>query len=92
MTVLASRWLRDFDSTRIGLLYYVMACSQTLGDALKRIARYSKIANEALVFDIERETGSLSVLSYSGVSAALRQTSKLILHVCCITNCRVLTG
>jgi hypothetical protein len=34
---------RDFDRREIGLLYYVMACSQTLGDALKRIARYSKI-------------------------------------------------
>jgi hypothetical protein len=33
---------RDFDLREIGLLYYVMACSQTLGDALKRIARYSK--------------------------------------------------
>src|SRR4029453_17277347 len=41
---------RDFDPREIGLLYYVMACSQTLGDALKRIARYSKITNEALVF------------------------------------------
>jgi hypothetical protein len=30
---------RDFDLREIGLLYYVMACSQTLGDALKRIAR-----------------------------------------------------
>src|SRR5262249_61574442 len=34
---------RDFDPREIGLLYYVMASSQTLGDALKRIARYSKI-------------------------------------------------
>ena len=41
---------RDFDLREIGLLYYVMASSQTLGDALKRIARYSKITNEALVF------------------------------------------
>src|SRR5215475_4901057 len=41
---------RDFDPREIGLLYYVMASSQTLGDALKRIARYSKITNEALVF------------------------------------------
>src|SRR5260221_11714359 len=41
---------RDFDLREIGLLYYVMASSQTLGDALKRIARYSKVTNEALVF------------------------------------------
>jgi hypothetical protein len=41
---------RDFDPREIGLVYYVMASSQTLGDALKRLARYSKITNEALVF------------------------------------------
>src|SRR5262245_12089644 len=40
---------RDFDLRAIGLLYYVMASSQTLGDALKRVARYSQITNEALV-------------------------------------------
>src|SRR5262249_1226199 len=41
---------RDFDPREIGLLYYVMASSQTLGEALKRLARYSKVTNEALVF------------------------------------------
>src|SRR5262245_56667567 len=40
---------RDFDPRDIGLLYYVMASSQTLGDALKRVARYSRTTNEALV-------------------------------------------
>jgi hypothetical protein len=38
---------RDFEPRKIGLLYYVMASAQTLGDALKRAARYSKITNEA---------------------------------------------
>jgi hypothetical protein len=41
---------RDFDPRELGLLYYVMASSQTLGDALKRIARYSQITNEATRF------------------------------------------
>src|SRR4051812_28742757 len=31
---------RDFDPREIGLLYYVMASSQTLGDALERASRY----------------------------------------------------
>jgi len=30
---------RDFDPRQIGLLYYVMASSQTLGDVLKRVAK-----------------------------------------------------
>src|SRR5262249_35449536 len=41
---------RDFELREIGLLYYVMASSGTLGDALKRLARYSRVTNEALVF------------------------------------------
>jgi hypothetical protein len=58
---------RDFDLRAIGLLYYVMASSQTLGDALKRVARYSRITNESLVFGY-REGNNLTInLSYSGV-------------------------
>src|SRR5262245_30186844 len=45
----------DFDPRAAGLLYYVMASSQTLGDALKRIARYSQITNEALVVGYREE-------------------------------------
>src|SRR5260221_11519125 len=41
---------RDFDLREIGLLYYVMAWSQTLCGALKRTAPYSKITNDGLVF------------------------------------------
>jgi Arabinose-binding domain of AraC transcription regulator, N-term len=51
---------RDFDLREIGLLYYVMASSQTLGDALKRLARYSKVTNEAIVFGYREGTSSLS--------------------------------
>jgi Arabinose-binding domain of AraC transcription regulator, N-term len=40
---------RDFNPRDLGLLYYVMASSQTLGDALKRVDRYSQTTNEALV-------------------------------------------
>jgi len=57
----------DFDPREIGLLYYVMASSQTLGDALKRIARYSKVTNEALVFGYREGNRLIINLSYSGV-------------------------
>jgi Arabinose-binding domain of AraC transcription regulator, N-term len=36
---------RDFEPRELGLLYYVMASSPTLGDALKRVARYSHITS-----------------------------------------------
>src|SRR5207237_9179495 len=51
---------RDHDPRAIGLLYYVMASSRTLGEAMKRLARYSKVTNEALVFGY-REGNGLSV-------------------------------
>ena len=58
---------REFDLREIGLIYYVMASSQTLGEGLKRLARYSRVTNEALVFGY-REGNSLTIsLSYSGV-------------------------
>jgi len=58
---------REFDPRELGLLYYVMASSQTLGDALKRVARYSKITYDAVVVGY-REGNRLTIsLSYSGV-------------------------
>jgi hypothetical protein len=64
----------DFDLREIGLLYYVMASSQTLGEALKRLARYSKVTNEALVFGY-REGNRLIVNLSLWHLTALRQTS-----------------
>jgi AraC-like DNA-binding protein len=83
---------QDFDPREIGLLYYVMASSQTLGDALKRIARYSKVTNEALVFKYQ-EGNRISInLSYSGVP---RHSDRHQIEFCMfavLRICRVLTG
>jgi hypothetical protein len=65
----------DFDPREIGLLYYVMASSRTLGEALQRLAHYSKVTNEALVFGYREGNRLIINLSYSGVSTALRHTS-----------------
>src|SRR6266704_6605500 len=83
---------RDFDLREIGLLYYVIACSQTLGDALKRIARYSKITNEALVFGYQEGNRLIVSLSYSGVP---RHSDRHQIEFCMfgvLRICRVLTG
>jgi AraC-like DNA-binding protein len=83
---------RDFDLREIGLLYYVMASSGTLGDALKRLARYSKVTNEALVFGY-REGNRVTInLSYSGVP---RHSDRHQIEFCMfavLRICRVLTG
>ena len=83
---------RDFDLRKIGLLYYVMASSQTLGDALKRAARYSKITNEALVIGYREGNRLIVSLSYSGVP---RHSDRHQIEFCMfavIRICRVLTG
>ena len=83
---------RDFDLREIGLLYYVMASSQTLGDALKRIARYSKVTNEALVVGYREGNRLIINLSYSGVP---RHSERHQIEFCIfavLRICRMLTG
>ena len=83
---------RDFDPREIGLLYYVMASSKTLGDALKRVARYSRITNEALVFGYQEGNRLVSSLRYSGVP---RHSDRHQIEFClfaALRICRLLTG
>ncbi len=83
---------RDFDLRKLGLLYYVMASSQTLGEALKRAARYSKITNEALVVGYREGNRLIVSLSYSGVP---RHSDRHQIEFCMfavIRICRALTG
>ena len=83
---------RDFDLREIGLLYYVMASSQTLGDALKRVARYSQTTNEALVVRYREGNRLIISLSYSGVP---RHSDRHQIEFCMfavLRICRVLTG
>jgi hypothetical protein len=82
----------DFDPREIGLLYYVMASSQTLGDALKRVARYSQTTNEALVVRYREGNRLIINLSYSGVPrhSDIHQIEFCMFGV--LRICRVLTG
>jgi AraC-like DNA-binding protein len=83
---------RDHDPREIGLLYYVMASSQTLGDGLKRVARYSRITNEALVVGYREGNRLVVSLSYSGVS---RHSDRHEMEFCMfglLRICRMLTG
>jgi Arabinose-binding domain of AraC transcription regulator, N-term len=83
---------RDFDPRALGLLYYVMASSQTLGDALKRVARYSQTTNEALVVRYQEGNRLMINLSYSGVP---RHSDRHQIEFCmfaALRICRVLTG
>jgi AraC-like DNA-binding protein len=59
---------QDFDLREIGMLYYVMASSETLGDALQRATRYSRTVNEGMQLKY-RENERLSItFEYIGVA------------------------
>src|SRR6516164_7604440 len=83
---------RDFDPRELGLLYYVMGTSQSLGDALKRVARYSQITNEALVVRYREGNRLIISLSYSGVPRHLDRHQIEFCMFAILRLCRVLTG
>jgi AraC-like DNA-binding protein len=57
----------EFDVRDLGLLYYVVSSSDTLGNAMKRASRYSRIANEAIVLEYQEAREPRLRLSYSGI-------------------------
>jgi len=83
---------RDFEPRELGLLYYVMASSQTLGDALKRVARYSQITNEALVVGYRERNRLIINLSYSGVPRHSERHQMEFCMFAVLRICRMLTG
>ena len=66
--LLGFRLARDGELRQIGLLYYVAASSETLGDALDRAQRYSSIANAGLVLKCLEARNFTIVLRYAGVA------------------------
>jgi AraC-like DNA-binding protein len=82
----------EFDCRDLGLLYYVMASSDTLGDALNRASRYSRITNETIVLEYREAREPALRLSYSGIPrhADLHQIEFCI--VAMIRVSRVLSG
>jgi AraC-like DNA-binding protein len=59
---------QDFDLREIGTLYYIMASSEMLGDALQRAARYSRIANEAVHMRYQKSQDIVVTFEYIGVA------------------------
>jgi AraC-like DNA-binding protein len=56
------------DLRELGLLFYVAASSETLGDALQRVARYSSISNEGLSLKCLEEDDIRMVFDYVGIA------------------------
>jgi AraC-like DNA-binding protein len=81
-----------FNLKELGLLYYVPASSASLGDALRRLARYSTIYNEGIHVKYSRN-GAMSVaLEYCGVSR-LNDRHQIEFFVTTLVRiCQQLTG
>ncbi len=66
--LLGFRLARDGEPREVGLIHYVAASSETLGDALDRTQRYSSIANAGLVLKCSQARNFTIALRYAGVA------------------------
>ena len=82
----------DFDLREMGMLYYVAASSQRFGDALKRLDRYERVANEALDLRIIKGMGGRVELSYVGVPRHMDRHLMEAFAVALLRLCRQLVG
>jgi len=82
---------QNFDLRMIGLLYYVLASSDTLGEALGRAARYSSIVNEGFRVTVREGKEIDVVLESVGVPRRLNRHQIEFSLVTFIRACREIT-
>jgi AraC-like DNA-binding protein len=82
---------QNFDLRRIGLMYYVLASSETLGDALGRAARYSSVVNEGFRATIREGREIYVVLESVGIPRRLNRHQIEFWFATFIRACREIT-
>lgn len=82
----------DSDFRQIGLLYYVAASSDTLGEALRRMQRYSSLVNAGVVLQCSESSNLTIALSYFGVARHSDRQQMELLVTIVIRLCRALPG
>jgi hypothetical protein len=80
------------DLRELGLIFYVAASSETLGDALRRTARYSSISNEGLSLKCLEEDDIRIVFDYVGIARHSDRHQIEFFMTVLIRLCRQLTG
>jgi AraC-like DNA-binding protein len=65
--LLGFRLARDYDLREVGLLYYVLASSDVMNDALHKAARYGRLNNEGVLLRFQANRESAITLEYTGV-------------------------
>jgi AraC-like DNA-binding protein len=83
---------REFELREMGLLYYVMASSEILTDALLRGTRYSRIANESISLRFIEQGGFTVAFSYVGVARHLDRHQIECWMTALVRTCQQLTN
>ena len=90
--LLGFKTARDFDLRQTGLFFYVAASSETLGDALERVQRYSSIVNAGVVLKCAT-AGDLRIsVRYAGVARHSDRQQMEFLVTIVVRICRKLTN
>jgi AraC-like DNA-binding protein len=76
----------------IGLLYYVQASSETLGEALQRAARYCSIQNEGVRISYQRDEDVTLALKYENVRRLSDRHQMECFVTILVRLCRQFTG
>ena len=80
------------DLRELGLLFYVAASSETLGDVLQRVARYSSISNEGLSLKYLNVEDIRIAFEYVGIARHSDRHQIEFFMTALIRLCRQLTG
>lgn len=80
------------DLRELGLLYYVPASSQVLGEALRRVTRYSSMANESLSLKYIEGKDIRIAFNYVGIARHVDRHQVEFCLTALIRLCRQLTG
>ena len=83
---------QPFDLRELGWLYYVLASSDMMGDALKRGARYSSIVNEGISLKYIENDDVAVTIDYVGVSRHLDRHQMEFMMTMLVRLNRQLTG
>ena len=89
---LGIRLAQTADLREVGLVYYVMASSETLGEALQRVARYSMIQNEGVRIGYRAGKSVALTFSYFGVARRLDRHQIEFIIAFLLRLCRNLSG
>ena len=90
--LLGFRLAQSVDCRKLGLLYYVFASSATLDEAIRRCARYSRVANEAVVLQLREGSRPVIRLGYSGIARHTDVQQMECLMTFVLRVCRHTTG